>query len=109
MVPTDHSFSNTINSCKISIVPDGFYDRVDIGSIKLKKATKIGFCKDGITTVSIDDHDGTRSPSTETLKVDVVILATGYKAIDKLKDVFLSPTFQDYISGSENSTVPLYR
>ncbi|RVW96663.1 putative flavin-containing monooxygenase 1 [Vitis vinifera] len=44
MVPK-HSFLNEISSCLISTLPEGFYDRVEEGSILLKKAPKFGFCK----------------------------------------------------------------
>lgn len=98
MVPK-HSFLKEISSCLISTVPDGFYDQVDKGSIQLKKAQSFGFCKQGILV------DGEVEP----VKVDVVILSTGFRGIDKLKHLFSSPTFQDYIAGSDNSTVPLYR
>ncbi|RZC45712.1 hypothetical protein C5167_038668 [Papaver somniferum] len=43
------------------------------------------------------------------LETDVVILATGYKGDEKLKNIFKSPTFQNYIMGCSNSTVALYR
>ncbi|RVX12375.1 putative flavin-containing monooxygenase 1 [Vitis vinifera] len=98
MVPK-HSFLNQISSCLISIVPEGFYDRVEKGSILLKKAPKFGFCKEGIVV------DGESTP----LETDLVILATGFKGDEKLKDIFVSPTFRDYIVGSPTASLPLYR
>ena len=43
------------------------------------------------------------------LKTDLVILATGSRGDEKLKDTFVSPTFKDPIAESPNITVPLYR
>lgn len=47
MVPK-HSFLQEISSCLISTVPDGFYDRVEEGSIVLKKAKSFTFCENGV-------------------------------------------------------------
>ncbi|XP_025884680.1 probable flavin-containing monooxygenase 1 [Solanum lycopersicum] len=100
MVPK-HSFLNELSSCSAALVPEGFYDRVEEGSIKLiKKADCFGFSKEGIVL------DG----QAETIKSDLVILATGFKGIDKLKHIFLSTKYQEFIAGSDDSaTVPLYR
>lgn len=99
MVP-EHSFLQEISSCLISTVPEKFYDRVQEGSIILKKSpSSFSFCQEGILV------EGESSP----VKTDLVILATGYSGDKKLKDIFVSPTFQDYIAGSPNATLPLYR
>ncbi|KAK3421143.1 hypothetical protein EUGRSUZ_G01840 [Eucalyptus grandis] len=98
MVPK-HSFLQEISSCLISTVPEKFYDRVEEGSIILKKAPAFGFCKNGI---SIDGE-------VEPLNSDLVILATGFRGEKKLLDLFESQLFQDCLSGSPNSIVPLYR
>lgn len=98
MVPK-HSFLQELSSCLISTVPDDFYNRVEKGSIRLKKASSFGFCREGILI------DG----ETEILKTDLVILGTGFKGVEKLRDIFVSPTFQDLVVGSPNKTVPLYR
>ncbi|XAR56227.1 Flavin-containing monooxygenase [Bertholletia excelsa] len=98
MVPK-HSFLKEISSCLIATVPDGFYEAVEKGSIILKKAPSFGFCKEGVLI------EGKSEP----LKTDLVILATGFRGIDKLKDIFVSPTFQDLIVGSPDKIVPLYR
>ncbi|PQQ11313.1 putative flavin-containing monooxygenase 1 [Prunus yedoensis var. nudiflora] len=98
MVPK-HSFLQEISSCLISTVPEKFYDRVQEGSIILKKSpSSFSFCQEGILV------EGESSP----VKTDLVILATGYRGDKKLKDIFVSPTFQDYIAGSPNATLPLY-
>ncbi|WMV13321.1 hypothetical protein MTR67_006706 [Solanum verrucosum] len=99
MVP-DHSFLNELSACLISTVPHGFYDRVEEGRLKLKKAKSFGFTKQGIVL------EGQAQP----IKSDLVILATGFNGIDKLKHIFESPKYQQLIAGSDDSAaVPLYR
>ncbi|KAJ8572117.1 hypothetical protein K7X08_008628 [Anisodus acutangulus] len=98
MVP-EHSFLNELSVCLISTVPEGFYDRVEEGALKLKKAKSFGFTKEGIMLEGQD----------EPIKSDLVILATGFKGIDKLKHIFESPKYQEFIAGSVGSAVPLYR
>ena len=99
MVPK-HSFLTEMNSCLISTVPEGFYKRVEGGSINLKKAQSFCFKKEGVLL----DND-----KAEVVKADLVILATGFRGVDKLKDIFLSPTLQTQISGRPENAVPLYR
>ncbi|XP_037497324.1 probable flavin-containing monooxygenase 1 [Jatropha curcas] len=98
MVPKQ-SFLQQISSCLVSTIPENFYKKVEEGSIILKKSRNIRFFKDGVCV------DGEPSP----LKIDLVILATGFRGDTKLKEIFASKTFQDLIAGSPNSTVPLYR
>lgn len=98
MVPK-HSFLQEFSSCLISTVPEKFYDKVEEGSIILKKCQDFSFCENGIVV------NGETTP----LKTDLVILATGFKGDVKLKNIFLSQTFQDYIVGSPSETLPLYR
>ncbi|KAK9129261.1 hypothetical protein Sjap_009748 [Stephania japonica] len=98
MIPK-HDFSQDISSCLISTVPSNFYDKVEEESIILRKSPKFSFCKDG---VMIDGGN-------ESLKTDLVILATGYRGDQQLKNIFKSPIFQKYIQGSLNTTVQLYR
>lgn len=98
MVPK-HSFLQELSSCLTITVPEKFYDKVEEGSIILKKSEDFSFCEDGIVV------DGETTP----LKTDLVILATGFKGDVKLKNIFLSQTFQDYLAGSPSEKVPLYR
>ncbi|KAG6653608.1 probable flavin-containing monooxygenase 1 [Carya illinoinensis] len=98
MVPK-HSFLQEISSCLLSTTPEKFYDKVEEGSIVLKKATNFSFCKQGVLV----------NGDTQPLATDLVILATGFRGDKKLKDIFVSSTFKDYIAGSPNTTVPLYR
>ncbi|CAJ1972943.1 unnamed protein product [Sphenostylis stenocarpa] len=67
MVP-NHSFHKEINSCLISTVPEKFYEKVEEGSIVLRKGPRFWFCKEGIVV----DGEGSSG-----LKTDLVILATG--------------------------------
>ncbi|KAI3942415.1 hypothetical protein MKW98_013067 [Papaver atlanticum] len=99
MVP-EHSFSQELSSCLVARVPERFYDRVEEGSIILKKSNGFSFSKDGL--IFADDAGAL-------LETDAVILATGYKGDENLKNIFKSPIFQRCIMGSSNSTVPLYR
>ncbi|KAM7470978.1 hypothetical protein LguiA_009161 [Lonicera macranthoides] len=98
MVPKQ-SFLNQISSCLIATVPKDFYNRVDKGHIKLQKAQNFWFNKEGVSVNS----------EAESVKTDLVILATGYSSVGKLKDVFVSPYFQQCIGGSPDTIVPLYR
>lgn len=98
MVPK-HSFLQEISSCLLATIPKGFYDNVETGSIVLKKAPSFSFYNKGINV------DGDDTP----LETDLVILATGFNGEKKLKDIFVSKTFEDCILGSPNSIVPLYR
>ncbi|XP_062086728.1 probable flavin-containing monooxygenase 1 [Humulus lupulus] len=98
MVPK-HSFHQEISACLVATMPEKFYERVEEGSIILKKASSFGFCKEGVL---IDGEDTPRS-------TDLVIQATGFKGDQKLKDLFVSPTFKDYIVGDPTAALPLYR
>ncbi|KAJ7962000.1 Flavin-containing monooxygenase [Quillaja saponaria] len=99
-VVPEQSFLEDISACTIGILPENFYDRVEEGSIIMKKAQNFRFCEEGLII------GGEAQP----LKTDLVILATGYKGDQKLKSMFKSSIFQQYIHGSETSKiVPLYR
>ncbi|XP_051134329.1 probable flavin-containing monooxygenase 1 isoform X2 [Andrographis paniculata] len=102
MVPK-HSFLQEINSCSIATVPEGFYDRVEEGSIILKKSQNFSFVREG---VMIDDSDD-NNDEPETLKIDLLILATGFRFVDKLKALFISSPFQSLID--KDTTLMLYR
>lgn len=97
MVP-NHSFHQDMSTCLFTTLTEKFCYKVEEGSIMLKKAPRFWFCKEG---VMVDEE-------TSPLKTDLVILATGFRGDKKLKDIFLSSTFQNLIAGSPNATIPLY-
>nr|BCL56286.2 flavin-containing monooxygenase [Persicaria tinctoria] len=98
LVP-EHGFGEAISSCVLSVLPKGFYENLEKGSILLNKAEKFRFCKEGIVM------EGKPKP----LEADLVIFATGFEADEKLRDIFASPKFQGHIMGSPHSILPLYR
>ncbi|KAL5856236.1 hypothetical protein ACOSQ4_006038 [Xanthoceras sorbifolium] len=69
----------------------------------LAKDGCFSFCEEGILV------DGGEEAITTPLKTDLVILATGFRGDKKLKDIFVSQTFQDFMAGSPSETLPLYR
>lgn len=87
------------SSCQILFLPDNFYDKLEQGSILLKKSEKFNFCKEGVIL------DGEVDP----IRADIVIFATGYKGDEKLRDLFASPAFQKCVTTSPKSIIPLYR
>lgn len=98
LVP-NHSFLQGFSSCQIGMLPQHFYDRVEEGSIIIKRTEGFKFCKEGLII------DGDSKP-TET---DLVILATGFRGDQKLRNIFKSPVFQNFITPLSTPLVPLYR
>ncbi|KAJ4962252.1 hypothetical protein NE237_022191 [Protea cynaroides] len=98
MIPK-HSFFQQISTCLLTTLPENFYEKVNEGSIILKKSKEISFCKDGLVINKEDPP----------IQSDIVIFATGYRGDQKIKDMFLSPSFQQEVTGSSTTTVPLYR
>jgi dimethylaniline monooxygenase (N-oxide forming) len=98
MVP-DYSFSFAMSSCLIAMLPEGFYDRVDEGSIVLKNSKRFSFYNDGII---LEDAN-------ECIKSDIVILATGFRGDQKLRDIFIANWCRNIVAGSSDTSVPLYR
>lgn len=99
MVPK-HSFIEELATCSIALMPMNFYDKVEEGSLKLKKAVKFGFCKEGVIVES----------DPKPIETDLVILATGFRGDQKLRDIFTSKTFRNYMNnGTARTTIPLYR
>ncbi|KAJ4774962.1 Flavin-containing monooxygenase [Rhynchospora pubera] len=98
MIP-DHSFFEGMTTSLIAILPAKLYNKVEEGSIVLKKMKGFSFCKNGVII------EGENSP----IKSDVVIFGTGFQSDQKLKDIFKSSFFRDIVAGSPSSTVPLYR
>lgn len=100
MLP-DHSFFDAMSSCLVVLLPGKFYDKVDQGSIVLKKAKEVNFCRQGLVV------KGESLPIR--IKSDVVIFATGYKGDQKMREMFTSPMFRDIVAGSPSSIVPHFR
>ncbi|KAJ4776900.1 Flavin-containing monooxygenase [Rhynchospora pubera] len=98
MVP-EYSFGHAMSSCQIARLPEGFYDKVEEGSIVLKKSKSFTFCHDGVVLNGGD----------ESIQSDLVIFATGFRGDQKLRNLFLSPWLQKLVAGSSNTTVSLYR
>eukprot|EP00250_Pteridium_aquilinum_P024562 c29251_g1_i1 orf=230-1819(-) len=95
LVP-NHSFFQHASSCKLFVLPDDFFPRVEKNQILLHKTSEWSFCKDGVIL-----HDGTFLPA------DVVILGTGYDSHKKLLSLLpkqYAPSFLD-----PSGVIPLYR
>ncbi|CAJ2657085.1 unnamed protein product [Trifolium pratense] len=95
----NHSFHQDMYKCSFGVLPELFYDKVKEGSLVIKKSQNFSFSKEGLII------DGETKP----LETDVVIFATGFNGNQKLRNIFKSPIFQNYINGSTNANVPLYR
>ncbi|PUZ71828.1 hypothetical protein GQ55_2G345800 [Panicum hallii var. hallii] len=91
-------FAGAIASCKIGMLPEAFYDKVRGGGVVIRRSGKFSFCEDGLVL------DGGR-----VVPADLVILATGFRGDQKLRDMFVSPRVKDIVAGSPGTTVPLYR
>ncbi|CAL5072971.1 unnamed protein product [Urochloa decumbens] len=94
----DIGFAGSLSSCKIGMLPDAFYDKVSSGSVVIRRSGAFSFCEDGLVL------DGGR-----VVAADLVILATGFRGDQKLRDMFVSPRVKDIVAGSSDTTVPLYR
>ncbi|KAL5201528.1 hypothetical protein ABZP36_035882 [Zizania latifolia] len=101
MVP-EQSFLEAMCSCSVMKLPDRFYDKVEEGSIVLKKAKSLSFCKEGLV---VDEGAG----SSTTINSDVVIFATGFNGDQKIREMFTSPLFRDLVAGSPSGIVPHFR
>ncbi|KAK9057856.1 hypothetical protein SSX86_022695 [Deinandra increscens subsp. villosa] len=95
----ERSFAKDLRSCLIAALPEDFFNRLETGSIILKKSPSFSFYNDGILI-----HGQTKP-----IEADIVILATGFKGTQKLKNVFTSQHFSELIAPSTDSRVPLYR
>nr|GEV83686.1 probable flavin-containing monooxygenase 1 [Tanacetum cinerariifolium] len=98
MVP-ERSFSEDTRSCLIAAMPEDLFKHAEARSILLKKCPSFSFYDDGILI------DGESKP----IQADIVILATRFRGIQKLKKIFKSKKFGDVIAASSDSRVALYR
>nr|GEW22363.1 probable flavin-containing monooxygenase 1 [Tanacetum cinerariifolium] len=98
MIP-EHNFSMDMRSCLIAALPGDFFNRTETGSILMKKCPRFSFYNDGVLI------DGESKP----IQADIVILATGFRGTQKLKNIFTSQDFSDFIAVSPDSRIGLYR
>lgn len=105
-----HRFLEQVHWCMQPVLAPKFFDRVKEGSLLLKKSKKISFFQDGLRLLSVHDDEQEEEEEeeelNEILETDIVILATGYKSDQKLANIFKSPDFQKFITGS---STPFYR
>lgn len=87
-----------MSACQIGVLYVFFFDKVNEGSIVIKKSKRFSSSKEGL----IIDGD------VKSVEKNLVISATGFKGDQKLRSTFQSSTFQNYISKSEKSSVSLY-
>jgi len=92
----DHAFEEDYASCQMALVPEKFFEEADKGMIRFKRTTNWWFYDEGI-----EFEDGT------TLEADVVILATGYDGMKKLKAIVPEP-FRSWLEFPWG-IMPLYR
>ncbi|KAL6844626.1 hypothetical protein ACP4OV_025285 [Aristida adscensionis] len=93
-------FAGSISACKIGMLPEAFYGKVRDGSVVMRRSRAFSFCEEGLVL----DGAGRR-----VVPADVVILATGFRGDQKLRDMFVSPRVKAIVAGSPDTTVPLYR
>ncbi|XP_076906754.1 putative flavin-containing monooxygenase 1 [Bidens hawaiensis] len=99
MVPQDSVLKDTSAGLLAYMPdPDDFFDAVHKGSIKLQKSPRYTFYEKGI---SIKEDDDTQ------IEADIVIFATGFDGVGKIKNIFESPKFGHYIA--DPPRVGLYR
>ncbi|VAI20840.1 unnamed protein product [Triticum turgidum subsp. durum] len=91
-----HGFARCVSSCLLSVLPDGFYDRVREGSVVFARSRSFGFRHDGLVLDGAEER---------VVPADVVIFATGFRGDKKLRDMFASTRVKDFIGES----APLYR
>ncbi|KAF0910671.1 hypothetical protein E2562_004663 [Oryza meyeriana var. granulata] len=97
----DHRLARSFSSCLIGMLPERFYDMVKEGSIVIKKSrSSFTFCDDGLV---LDGGAGERVPA------ELVILATGFRGDEKLRNMFASRLVRELVAGSPDTAVPLYR
>ncbi|PON46159.1 hypothetical protein PanWU01x14_253820 [Parasponia andersonii] len=81
---TQNSFLQDISSCQVAMLPENFYEKIKQGSIVLKKSQNLSFCRESLIM------DGEFQP----LETYIMILATGYRSDQTLKNMFSSSIFQ---------------
>lgn len=103
-------FAGSISSCKIAMLPEAFYDKVRNGSVAIRRSRSFAFCEDGLVLDGDGDGDGAAAAAAVVVPADVVVLATGFRGDQKLRDMFVSPRVKAIVAGSsDTAVVPLYR
>lgn len=98
MVP-DHSFFEGMVGCWVELAPKDHYKNLEEGSILVKKSKTFSFCKEGVMVEG----------ESTLVKSDIVILGTGFKGDQNIKNMFASKYFQRILIGSISMDVSLYR
>nr|GEY95794.1 dimethylaniline monooxygenase, N-oxide-forming [Tanacetum cinerariifolium] len=100
MVP-EQSLGKDLASGLVMHMPDpyDFFDALEKGSIKLKKTPTYSMYEKGFSIVEQEEKTQ--------IEADVVIFSTGFDGVEKVKNIFDSPTFGHFISDSPR--VGLYR
>jgi dimethylaniline monooxygenase (N-oxide forming) len=98
MVP-DHSFFEGVVACLFDTAPKDHYKNLEEGNIILSKSKTFSFCKEGVLVEG--------EPTV--VKSDIVILGTGFKGDQKIKDMFTSEYFHGIVIGSTSMGRRLYR
>ncbi|XP_031487300.1 probable flavin-containing monooxygenase 1 [Nymphaea colorata] len=88
-----------IASCHVAALPENLFTCLEEGSIVIKKSESWAFYDSGLMLEN----------ENEPVEADIVIFATGCRATQKLKNIFKSSIYQQFLSGSESSIIPLYR
>lgn len=70
--------------------PHDFFDALEKGSIKLKKTPTYSMYEKGISIVEQEEKT--------CIEADIVIFSTGFNGVEKVKNIFESPTFGHFIS-----------
>ncbi|KAI4977387.1 hypothetical protein ZWY2020_057299 [Hordeum vulgare] len=98
MVP-DHSFFEGIVGGWVELAPKDHYKNLEEGSILVKKSKTFSFCKEGVMVEG----------ESTLVKSDIVLLGTGFKGDQNIKNMFASKYFQRILIGSISMDVSLYR
>jgi dimethylaniline monooxygenase (N-oxide forming) len=94
MVP-DCGFGQASLGWRLGILPKGFYDRVDEGSVELWRCGSVGFCADSLVLDA--GGEGER-----VVGANVVILCTGFNIDRPLRNVFASPWFGGIVASGDD-------
>ena len=91
MVP-EQGLGEDLASGLVMYMPDShdFFDALKKGSIKLKKTPTYNMYEKGLSIVKQEEKTQ--------IEADIVIFSTGFNGVEKVKNIFESPTFGHFIS-----------